>query len=448
MVNLSQNVSVQTLERELDWLTEVINVRLKRYFNQPTPYLEVSELPLPALEQNDPYAHLVSSLRLTFADRLVLILALAPYLRPHLLDVFYLKNRDTDQRFTEFGCVKANQFGGLLPTLETLLFLLAGNDLENRLYYLSYFLHQYILFKQQWLRCKPIPNEPPTSALLLPTTELTVWMTTGQEYAPEFSTNFPAKRIKTKYEWNDLVLPASTLKQLNEILAWVQYGSQLLDDWEMRRTLMPGYRCLFFGPSGTGKSLTAALLGKVTGREVYKIDLSMVVSKFIGETEKNLSEIFNRAENKDWILFFDEADALFGKRTDVKDSHDRYANQEVSFLLQRVEDFSGIVILASNFKSNIDDAFIRRFQTVVHFPIPKPAQRLQLWQNAFSARAQLAANVNLQEIAQHYELTGGAIVNVVRYCSLMAVSQGTTTIQLVDIEEGIRKEFLKEGKTM
>ena len=190
------------------------------------------------------------------------------------------------------------------------------------------------------------------------------------------------------------------------------------------------------------------LLDKYTGKDVFRIDLSRVVSKYIGETEKNLSRLFDKAENKDWILFFDEADALFGKRTDVKDSHDRYANQEVSFLLQRVEDFSGIVILASNFKSNIDDAFIRRFQTVVHFPIPKPAQRLQLWQNAFSARAQLAANVNLQEIAQHYELTGGAIVNVVRYCSLMAVSQGTTTIQLVDIEEGIRKEFLKEGKTM
>src|SRR5690606_11585436 len=131
------------------------------------------------------------------------------------------------------------------------------------------------------------------------------------------------------------------------------------DAWDMRQLIKPGYRTLFYGPPGTGKTLTAMLLGKEFQRNVFRIDLSQVVSKYIGETEKNLEKIFQRAANKEWILFFDEADALFGKRTSVKDAHDRYANQEVSYLLQRVEDFPGLVILASNYKNNIDKAFVR-----------------------------------------------------------------------------------------
>ena len=127
---------------------------------------------------------------------------------------------------------------------------------------------------------------------------------------------------------------------------------------------------LFHGPPGTGKTLTAGLLGKIAQKDVYRIDLSMVISKYIGETEKNLARLFDKAERKDWILFFDEADSLFGKRGQVKDAHDKYANQEVSYLLQRVEAYNGLVILASNFKNNIDEAFLRRFQSIIYFPLP------------------------------------------------------------------------------
>jgi SpoVK/Ycf46/Vps4 family AAA+-type ATPase len=173
--------------------------------------------------------------------------------------------------------------------------------------------------------------------------------------------NFPAQRITTEMEWKDLVLNEQTLAQIEELHAWINHSSTLLYDWGMKRQFKLGYRVLFYGPPGTGKTLTASLLGKYTGKDVYKIDLSMVVSKFIGETEKNLSSLFTKAESKDWILFFDEADALFSKRTNVRDAHDKYAHQEVSYLLQRVENYDGLVILSSNLKSNIDDAFIRRF---------------------------------------------------------------------------------------
>ena len=221
-----------------------------------------------------------------------------------------------------------------------------------------------------------------------------------------------------------------------------------MSSWALGRRLLPGYKSLFYGPPGTGKTITATLLGKRVGRDVYRIALSTVVSKYIGETEKNLERIFDRAENMDCILFFDEADALFGKRTSVSDAHDRYANQEVSYLLQRIEEFGGIVILASNFRSNLDDAFMRRFQAVVHFPMPNAGERKRLWAGAFSGESQLESPGLLDEISEKYELSGGAILNGVRYASLMAIEAESKVIKRGDLLKGIRRELQKEGKTL
>ena len=193
--------------------------------------------------------------------------------------------------------------------------------------------------------------------------------------------------------------------------------------------------------------MTSSLLGKVTGRDVYRIDLSMVISKYIGETEKNLEKVFQKAEYKNWILFFDEADALFGKRTKISDAHDRFANQEVSYLLQRVEEYSGVVILASNLKSNLDDAFTRRFQSIIHFPMPNTGDRLLLWQKGFSDKTELESNISLDKIAREYEMSGGSIMNVVRYATLMALKNGSRVIRSDELLNGIRREFQKEGKT-
>jgi len=189
-------------------------------------------------------------------------------------------------------------------------------------------------------------------------------------------------------------------------------------------------------------------LGKYTGQEIFRIDLSLVVSKFIGETEKNLSGLFDRAEKKNWILFFDEADALFGRRTSISSSHDRYANQEVSFLLQRVEDYPGVVILATNLKANIDEAFARRFQSIIHFPLPDAQQRLRLWQNSFPAACEKEAQIDFEKLASRYELSGGSIINVVRYCCLTTLKNSSGKILLKDIEAGIKRELHKEGKSM
>ena len=290
-------------------------------------------------------------------------------------------------------------------------------------------------------------EEPLLSGGITITYEYLTYLTTGNAYEPTYSSDFPAKRLSTRLEWEDLILDPLILDEIEEMLAWIQHRKTIMEDWGLEKKLKPGYRAMFYGPPGTGKTLTASLLGKATGMAVYRIDLSQIVSKYIGETEKNMASIFNQAEHKDWILFFDEADALFGKRTATSDAKDRYANQEVAYLLQRIEAFPGTIILATNLKGNIDDAFSRRFQAFVYFPMPGPEQRLQLWQNAFSKKTKLADDVNLQEIAEKYEIAGGAIINILRYCSLAALRRGGNIIEKQDIVRGIRREYRKEGKT-
>jgi SpoVK/Ycf46/Vps4 family AAA+-type ATPase len=226
----------------------------------------------------------------------------------------------------------------------------------------------------------------------------------------------------------------------------MEHGEALMGEWGMAPKLRPGYRSLFYGPPGTGKTMTACVLGKTTGRDVYKVDLSLVMSKYIGETEKNLGRIFDRAEHKGWILFFDEAEALFGKRSETKNAHDRYANQEVAFLLQRIETFDGISILASNLRENIDDAFARRFESIIYFPMPRPEERLRLWRQGVSPKAQLDRSVDLDWIAREHTLTGGAIMNVIRYASLQSLKDGGRPLRGEDFQQGIRKEYAKEGK--
>ncbi|UCH98207.1 MAG: ATP-binding protein, partial [Candidatus Aminicenantes bacterium] len=175
---------------------------------------------------------------------------------------------------------------------------------------------------------------------------------------------------------------------------------------------------------------------------------SQLVSKYIGETEKNLEKIFTQADMRNWILFFDEADAIFGKRTTISDAHDRYANQGTSYLLQRIEDCPNVVILASNNKSNIDDAFFRRFQSTVYFPIPRKPERLRLWEQGFSPVSTLESDILLEEIAEQYEMAGGAIMNVIRFASLMAIKKKSRIIAYDDLLRGIQREFNKEGRTV
>lgn len=446
--DLAENA--RDIELELEWFAEVLETRIKLYFNAADTGWSVLDIEPPDLTwSNSFYARFVRHYELSVAERLVILLAMVPHIRPQVLDVLWCKNEITERGITEFGGMNGVTHGGFIPTGETAMFILAGNDLASRFEFMRLFEGDHCFAYHNIIHLMPASTgEPVLSGALCISREYLHYFSTGIEPKPNFNSEFPARLIETQLEWDDLVLPFSTVEQLGEIKDWVMHGQQLLHDWEMNKKLQPGFTSLFYGPPGTGKTLSACLIGKYCDRDVYKIDLSMIVSKYIGETEKNLAKVFDMAEHRNWILFFDEADALFGKRTKVDDSHDRYANQEISFLLQRIEEFNGVVILASNFKANIDDAFMRRFQSVVYFPMPKPAERIRIWQNAFSPKAVLEGKIDLSRLSEKYEASGGTIMNVVRYSSLKALSRNDNTILHEDVEEGIRKEFLKEGRTL
>lgn len=446
-----------TLEQELFWFNTVLDTRIALYFEHEqelsegeVSYSSIEEIPAPDLDDDDsPYALLIKESGISMDERLLLVLTLIPHVRPDMLDLLFTRNKNFDRGFTQFGGWKGQSHGGFLPTCETAAFIIAGADLERR-FTLSRFLEgDSYLIEQGVISIEhKSPGEPFMSGALRMSTEYLNRLTSGVQHKPDYSINFPAKLITSKLSWDDLVLPVEVMIEIENIITWIKHSRTIMKDWGLERVIKPGYRSLFYGPPGTGKTLTASLIGATVGADVYRIDLSMVVSKYIGETEKNLANVFDQAQSKNWILFFDEADALFGKRTQANSSNDRYANQEISYLLQRVEDFPGVVILASNIKANIDEAFSRRFQSMVYFPMPDTEHRLELWKRILGNVNNLSLDISLENLAELYELSGGAITNVVRYGAINTLQMNRSELLEEDLLEGVTKELRKEGKTI
>ncbi|MDU8498231.1 ATP-binding protein [Pseudomonas syringae] len=442
--------NLHALDRELDWLSAVIDQTVACYLKQDGHEALAEDIPAPLLDpEQSIYARQVTEWALDVPERLTLALAMAPHLRPEALDTLFGVNGRTGRGFSEFGGSTERASGGFLPTGQTLVFLLSANHPARRLEAMRVLAPQHRFAAEQLVTLERLDETQPQLAAMLTLSEQWLhYLLTGEQVRPELSPAFPASPIDTPLQWCDLVLDYSVMTQVEEVRAWLTHGPTLMQDWGLARKVKPGYRTVFHGPPGTGKTLTAALLGKSSGREVYRVDLSMVVSKYIGETEKNLGKVFDVASYKDWILFFDEADALFGKRTAATSSNDRHANQQTGYLLQRIEDFPGTVILATNLKANMDEAFTRRFQSMIHFSMPSAAQRLQLWKNAFDGVCELQPDVDLPQLAQDHELAGGAIINVLRYCALNAIGRDSRTVGRNDLIEGIKREFRKDNKTI
>jgi SpoVK/Ycf46/Vps4 family AAA+-type ATPase len=256
-----------------------------------------------------------------------------------------------------------------------------------------------------------------------------------------------AVKVRTIHTWGDLVLPAVTLRRLKEIAAAIKHRHVVYSDWgfEQRIASGLGLKALFAGPSGTGKTMAAGVLARELGLSVYKIDLSAIVSKYIGETEKNLDRIFRAAQSSNAILFFDEADALFGKRSEVKDAHDRYANIEVAYLLQKIEEYEGVVILASNLSKNIDEAFSRRMHYVVEFPLPDDRHRERLWRGMFPPLVPLGQDVDFQFLAKQFAITGGDIRNVALEAAFLAAQDGQL-VTMKQLIEAMARQMTKRGR--
>ncbi|MEM8906745.1 MAG: ATP-binding protein [Bacteroidota bacterium] len=438
-----------SLKKHLDWFAAFLEWRIQHYFETSTAETTDLAPEAPPLQAGSPLDQLFIDFALGWEEKLIVLLALVPHLRPQVLDVLLSKNPNLGRSYTEFGGLQNEQQNGFLPTHETAVFLIAGSDLTNRIAVIKLLEKDHPLFRHAVLEARlPAANAAPLSRPLQISKIFLPVLLWNRKYTPAFASDFPAKKMTTSLDWNDLILNPRVMDRVLEIKAWLQHEEQILHQWNLQRLIKPGFRSLFFGPPGTGKTLTAALLGKTLGMEVYRIDLAMVISKYIGETEKNLAQVFDLAERQAWILFFDEADALFGKRSLTKSSNDRYANQEVSYLLQRIEDFSGLIILASNFKDNLDEAFTRRFQSMIHFPIPDAKQRLRLWQQAFNEGLTLAPKVDLSQLAQQYEITGGMMINVLRYVAIRTAQRADQQVEFQDLIEGIKREFQKTGRIM
>lgn len=436
------------IEAEIAWFRRALDRRLDLHAKEADGDI-FALAPAPALAPGSPYAEGVRDAALTPAERLVLILALLPHLRPQALDLLLIQNETTGRRFTEFGGIEGNTHHGFRPTRETALFLLAGENMERRL------AAARLLAPDRPLQQRRILDAPEERGEVGPWTPLTIsqrWiarLTDGALTVLHAGPFFPAQLLETPYVLDDLVVGQSVREELDDLLAWVRNEQLLMEDWGLRKHLKPGYRALFHGPPGTGKTMTAAVIGKALDLPVYRVDLSRVVSKWVGETEKNLGSLFDRAAEGDTLLFFDEADALFGRRGDTQSANDRHANQQIAYLLQRIEECPGVVILASNLKGNIDAAFARRFQAMVYFPMPDAAARLKLWRMAFAApRERLAEGVSLEALARRHELSGGEMINVLRRLSVHALIDADAYVPEARLAEAIARELASSGRVI
>lgn len=431
-------IHTQAMQLEFDWLSKAIEKRMQTYLANGA-----CEIPAPPkLSQGSVYSEIAP---VESNGRTILSLALARLISPATLDPFLMVNPVLERPFTEFGGFLQNSESGFVPTLQTALFLLTGNDLAERAKVYKELFSDTGVFARQLVRLEGPADQSPQSRKLVVPMELATHLLTGEAPQPIFSTDFPATRLQTELTWNDLILSTNTMQEIDHIRGWMKLKPTMLDNWGLSGIMSPGYRALFYGPSGTGKTLTAALLGKELEQPVYRIDLSTVVTKYIGETEKNLTHVFDNADRHNWILFFDEADALFGKRALSTSSNDRHANQKVSYLLQRIETFSGLTILATNLPGSIDVAFTRRFQSTIEFPQPGRDERFRLWSAVINRGVPLNKDVSLQKISSNYELTGSQIVNVIRYASVLALSAGNSTVAMTDLETAIAIEQRKEA---
>ncbi|MBV4360534.1 ATP-binding protein [Pinibacter aurantiacus] len=443
------STSSHALETAMNNLQQIIVRRMEAHFSQQHFHFEkwIRETFKGNLLLKDVTSH-VPQLK-TEAEWIILVLALVPHIHPNFFESIIAEHLPAGGDFPEFGGVKGTNHRGMLPTGETAQFIIGGQDMEKRLAVQTLFEEEHFFYQNDIIWLEQVrEGEPLMSGRIILSPEWVNFLLTGTEIKPRFSPDFPAKLVSTKMTWDDLVLHPFTTEQIEDIKRWFKHHHELDADPNLSRKINTGYRVLFHGPPGTGKTLTAALMGKEFDKDVYRVDLSQIVSKYIGETEKNLGKIFDRAEHKDWILFFDEADALFGKRTNVQSSHDKYANQEVAFLLQRVEDFSGLLILASNYKANMDDAFLRRFHSIVHFPMPNAQERLRLWKQSLPVSIKLNDNINLKQLSEAHEISGASILNIVQYAALKALSRDDKTLYHEDLLNGVKKELRKEEKSM
>lgn len=444
IADTNEKITGKNLQAYFNWLKEIIAWRMQDMYDFDFSAV-VKKIPIPRENKDSVFPKIVQEYELNEPEQLIVLLSLAPYFIPGFINS--ILNVSNDEKKLDLFFNKSLINKSLYPSIETAISLLGGSNIEFRQKYFRHFSVDSKLFKEDLISLPAPPHgEPFTRSTLTPGSSFLNNIILGKNLGPEFSHDFPATLIESDYSWDDLILDYDTRSQLQEVKEWLDYENLCREKELDIEKFKSGYKCLFFGAPGTGKTLAASLIGKLTGRKVYRIDLSAVVSKYIGETEKNLAKIFDRAAHGNWILFFDEADALFGKRGTTQNAHDRYANQEVSYLLQRFENYEGVSILASNFKDNIDTAFYRRFHSIVRFKNPESDERLKLWQVHLPKGFKFANDVDLLEISRNVKINGAGIYNVMRRSCMKAVLNNDMLVKGSDMLESVKLEFAKDNK--
>lgn len=413
-INHGQSVINMTfLQAEIRWLIEVIKSRTTSHLNKVD--FDQSLLKLQELE-NDPYSKLIQNFNLGLCERIVLALTTMLNLKPEVFDYFLTSNPETGKPFREYGGLISKSTFQFQPTLRTAIYLLSGGNEESFIYYQNILNRNNRLFTEQIINIHTISEHGdylPDSLIQLDSAYVD-YLFTGDVPKLDSGTNFPAKLLETSKTFKDLVLKDNTLAKLRPAMNYVRVQQELYASKDISSKVKNGFVLLLSGPPGTGKTLTAAILGNELNTHVYQIDSSLVVSKYIGETEKNLERVFKRLEGKNCILFFDEADAMFGKRTEILDSKDKYANQGVSYLLQRIEKFDGLVILATNHENNFDEAFKRRILTRIHIGLPDVPERIKLWNSTLPNGYHYSSNELVIALSEHFAFSGANIAVVVK----------------------------------
>ncbi len=418
---------------EINWIYNLILQTIKP--------IEQGDIVVPPLLQEDlAYSKYLEKVQPTLYERVILALAHSFQLAPKLFQKLLHEEIENTTSIDSFGLIAHSVTNHIQPTIHTANWLCDSCNIKTQ-----FIDEHHFLFTDQII--EPLIFYPSVFNTPLIFTKKAQCLFFGEtEYIPEYSKEFPAQLLETSLKKEDLVLPKTIFNELNELIYWIKNEDFFQKDIHLKKWIRPGFRGLFYGPPGTGKSLTAALIGKETDRPVYRIDLSSIISKYIGETQKNLAKVFDRGERNHWILFFDECDALLGSRSNSGTANERGANQEIAYLLQRIECYNGIILLATNLKENIDEAFLRRFEVSIQFTIPDFAARKQLWSTIFADNYNIP-NDWIHNLATTYKLTGGALVNVLRFVALYK-KQNSDYLPLEIILEGIRREYNKIGQTM
>ncbi len=431
---------------EFEYLTNLINYRLNNPSGREIPAMpEVETWKLPLKNFITKYNFLNDQYFAT-----LILIGLAPHAVPELFDRAIQEKLKASGDFPEIGGVRGKNFRGFLPTGQTAVFLLAGGNWEQRKKVEQLFWPDKEFAKKKILWLEELPqSEPVLSGKIIMALDYIDLFLAGSSAPPHFSTSFPAKKIETKLRLSDIVLSKEIQRHYKNLEDWIQFNQSLMDKWDMEKRVRKGFRVLFYGLAGTGKTLTAGVLGNETKKDVYKIDLSMVVSKYIGETEKNLELLFARAKTKTGYFFL-------MRLMQYSVNEPVCAMRMINMPTRRSRIYyKGLKIItagdsgALNMKNNIDDAFIRRFNDIVKFTIPNEDERKEIWEKSFPENADYD---DIPNEVKKYKLTGGNIINSVHFAGIQAVKRrnepdtGKLLFYLEDVTDGIRKEMAKEGK--